>query len=257
MRYDRRFPVGGSLASSFFPTGVKWLLIINIALFVVYFLVVNTGISSLAYVFSGPLGLALRPAAVLQFLALWQVVTYMFLHDPTGFSHILFNMFSLWMFGADLERAWGTRRFLKFYFVCGVGAGLCVIAGSILFGGMHAPTIGASGAIYGLLMAFGILYPDRVILFSFLFPIKAKYFVLIIGAITFLSTLGSTGSGVSHIAHLGGLIFGYFYLKGLRTGRRFQLGFAIQDRYRQWKIDRAKKKFQVYMRKNDPDRWVH
>src|SRR5207244_9281421 len=112
-----------------------------------------------------------------------QLFTYMFLHDPGGFGHILFNMLALWMFGADLERHWGTRKFLKFYFLCGIGAGLCVVVGNYLFGNPLTRTIGASGAIYGLLMAFGVLWPDRTVLFSFLFPIKAKYFVMIIGGI--------------------------------------------------------------------------
>ena len=103
----------------------------------------------------------LVPQAVVEVFAVWQLVTYMFLHDPRGFGHILFNMLTLWMFGKDLEATWGTRRFLKFYFVCGVGAGICVVIGNSLFGTMATRTIGASGAIFGLLLAFGMLFPDR------------------------------------------------------------------------------------------------
>jgi rhomboid family protein len=246
MRYTSRGI--GFISSEFFPLGVKWLLISNTALFLLYFLAVRTGFGALFY----PFGLI--PGSVLGSFAIWQLVTYLFLHDPYGFSHILFNMLTLWMFGADLERAWGRRAFLKYYFLCGVGAGICVVIANALFGSMNTRTIGASGAIYGLLLAFGMLFPDRIVLFSFLFPIKAKYFVMIIGAIAFLSSIGASGSGVSHVAHLGGMIFGYAYLKGL--GHKFTLGGFARRRVQQWRVDRAKKKFQVYLRKHDRDRFV-
>lgn len=245
MRYTRG---SGLLTSDFFPVGVKWLLISNVALFLLYFFAVQFHFSAIFY----PFGLI--PGQVLGGFAIWQLFTYMFLHDPYGFSHILFNMLTLWMFGADLERTWGRKEFLKYYFLCGVGAGICVVIGNALFGTMNTRTIGASGAIYGLLLAFGVLYPDRVVLFSFLFPIKAKYFVMIIGAIAFLSSIGASGSGVSHVAHLGGMIFGYGYLRGL--GRKVELGSSLRRRYHQWRVERAKKKFQVYMRKHDRDRFV-
>jgi len=235
-------------ASSFLPPGVKWLLIANVAVFVVeYFAVALTGRDPLRW-------LGLVPWEVLSRGHLWQLASYMFLHG--GFWHILINLLTLWMFGLDLERDWGTRRFLEYYFLCGVGAGVCVIVASLLFGGMGSRTIGASGAIYGLLLAFGLLYPDRVILFSFLFPIKAKYFVLIIGAIAFMSSF-SGGSGVSHIAHLGGMIFGYLYLKTRLP--RLDLLAGLKRHYREWKLERARRRFQIYLRKHDPkrDRWVH
>jgi membrane associated rhomboid family serine protease len=115
-------------------------------------------------------------------------------------------------------------------------------------------TIGSSGAIYGLLMAFGVLYPDRIILMSFLFPIKAKYFVMIIGAIAFLNSVGSAGSGVSNVAHLGGMLFGYMYLRGRFL--RLDAGKLLR-RYQEWKLQRAKRKFQVYMRKHGRGPWVN
>ncbi|MDQ6676646.1 MAG: rhomboid family intramembrane serine protease [Acidobacteriota bacterium] len=248
MRYDTRpRPKGFSFARSL-PAGVKWLLIVNIALFILYYFGARSNASQYFLLF------ALVPNAVIHHLAIWQLFTYMFLHDPGGFGHILFNMLTLWMFGTDLERQWGTKRFLSFYFVCGVGAGICVVLINLLFGSMDARVIGASGAIYGLLMAFGLLYPDRTLLFSFLFPIKAKYFVMILGAIAFLSSFNVNG-GLSNVAHLGGMLFGYAYLK-----MQFQapnLDF-IGKSYRDWKLQRAKKKFQVYMRKHDSDRgnWV-
>jgi membrane associated rhomboid family serine protease len=249
MPYVSRRGISPALYFGPLPKGVKWLLIINISLFIVQFLAGLVGISD---IFDG---LALWPRAVLTFPALWQLVTYMFLHG--GISHILFNMFALWMFGTDLERDWGTTHFLRYYFLCGIGAGVCVVLASRVFGGMDIPTIGSSGAIFGLLLAFGVLYPERIILFSFLFPIQAKYFVMIIGAITFLSSLAGSRSGVSHVAHLGGMIFGYIYLtKGCM---RFSLRESLQRAYHSWRIGRARKKFQVYIRKHNSkgNPWVN
>jgi membrane associated rhomboid family serine protease len=235
----------------FFPVGVKWLLITNISIFVVNFLAQRFAFGVYFY----PFGLV--PAMVVHLLAVWQLVTYMFLHDPNGFGHILFNMLTLWMFGADLERTWGTRRFLQYYFLCGIGAGICVVLANLLFGNMASRTIGASGAIYGLLLAFGILYPDREVLLSFLFPIKAKYFVLILGAIAFLSSISASDNGVSHVAHLGGMVFGYVYLKS-RLRLRFDPFASLRQFYQAWKLERARRKFQVYIRKQGSgrDRWV-
>jgi membrane associated rhomboid family serine protease len=240
--------------SSYFPSAVKWLLIVNTAIFVIYFLAARFGFEGLFY----PLGLI--PRHIFEYFAVWQLGTYLFLHDPNGFGHILFNMLYLWFFGADLERTWGTRRFLKFYFICGIGAGVCVVLANLMFGGMNTRTIGASGAIYGVLLAFGMLFPDRQVFFFFI-PIAAKYLVMILGAIAFLSTLGGPGGGVSHIAHLGGMIFGYLFLKSERTRKRGSPGvFESATRwYREYKLQRAKKKFEVYLRKRDSerDRWVN
>ncbi len=251
MGFRERYTEPGNYRFGGFPVAVKWLLISNIALFIIYFLAVRAGWGELFFYFG------LIPGAVLQLWGLPQLVTYMFLHDPLGFTHVLFNMLTLWMFGADLERSWGTRRFVQYYFICGIGAGLCAVVGNLLLGDLNSRTIGASGAIYGLLLAFGVLFPDRTVLFSFLFPIQAKYFVMIIGTITFLSTIGSSGSGVSHIAHLGGMVFGYFYLKS-RLPRVDLLG-SLRHQYREWRIGRARRRFQVYLRKKDSgrDRWVN
>src|SRR5262249_44949889 len=136
--------------------------------------------------------LALRPAMVVRNLWVWQLATYMFLH--AGLLHILFNMLALWMFGTELERIWGTRYFLKFYFVCGIGAALLTVAFSLLPFGFadivyRAATVGASGAIYGLLLAYALYFPDRPILLYFLFPVPAKIFVMIMGAIAFYLSL--------------------------------------------------------------------
>jgi membrane associated rhomboid family serine protease len=247
-----------SYIGSFFPRGVKWLLITNIALFVIYYFATVFGRGS----WFDPL--VLVPSDVLFRLNVWQLVTYMFLHDPHGFLHILFNMLTLWMFGNDLESDWGTRFFLKYYFLCGIGAGICVIVANAFFGSLMTATIGSSGAIYGLLLAFGMMYPDRTVMFSFLFPIKAKYFVMIMGAITFMSTMGAAGSGVSHVAHLGGMLFGYVLLRRYRARRpslrgRTTLVGSLRNRYQDFKRQRARRKFEVYMRKRQSDRdpFVH
>jgi membrane associated rhomboid family serine protease len=244
---------GGRFYPGHFPPGVKWLLISNTAVWLVFFLSARSAFGLLFQ------PLKLVPYEVVHSFAVWQLFTYMFLHDPFGFGHILFNMLTLWMFGADLERTWGTRQFLRFYFLCGIGAGLCVVAANAAVGTMERATIGASGAIYGLLLAFGLLFPDTVVLFSFLFPMKAKYFVMILGAIAFLSSLSSGNSNVSNVAHLGGMIFGYIYLKS-RAGRvSVNLTGGLAERYREWKMARAKKKFQVYLNRHrhDHDRWVN
>ena len=234
------------------PRGVKWLLISNCAVFLLYFFAVRTNHADLFH------DLSLWPRAVLTLPAVWQLFTYMFLHDPWGITHILFNMLMLWMFGADLERDWGTKRFLQYYFLCGVGAGLCVVAANALFGSLDARTIGSSGAIYGLLLAYGVCYADRIVLLFFLFPMKAKHMVMIFGAIAFLGSFGPSGGGVSYVAHLGGMIFGFVYLKRNRLG--FDLLAPLARGYNSWRLQRAKSKFEVYRRKHDSfknDRWIH
>jgi membrane associated rhomboid family serine protease len=168
----------------------------------------------------------------------------MFLHG--GITHLLFNMLALWMFGSTLEQDWGTRRFLKYYFFCGIAAGVCVLAANAAIGDWGTRTVGASGAIFGLLLAFGVMYPNQTVLMNFLFPIKAKYMVAIYAAIELLLTFGPN-TGVSTIAHLGGMLFGYVYLKS----RWPRFGFAdARSAYSQWRLQRAKRKFQVYMRKH-------
>ncbi len=140
----------------------------------------------------------------------WQIVTYGFLHG--GFTHILFNMFALWMFGAAIENAWGSRRFGIYYFVCLVGAGLVQLAVTTFQAqatGFPVPTIGASGAVFGILLAFGMMYPETPIYLYFFFPIKAKYFVILYGILELWSGFANTNSGVAHFAHLAGMAFGF------------------------------------------------
>jgi len=180
-------------------------------------LISNTLIFLLSYFYSSVINqlFGLVPLAVWSQFAIWQPVTYMFLHG--SFFHILFNMFVLWMFGSDLERTWGSRQFLQYYLICGIGAGLF----NVLFQ-PHSmvPIIGASGAIYGLLVAFALMYPNRLVYLYFLFPVKVKYMVIVLVAIEFFSSmLGSPQSGVAHLAHLGGAVIGFIYIKGILQGR--------------------------------------
>jgi membrane associated rhomboid family serine protease len=184
------------------------------------------------------LNLGLVPQAVWDG-HLWQLVTYMFLHG--GLFHLAFNMLALWMFGSELEYLWGSRRFLIYYFFTGVGAG---ITSAVFDPNSTVPIVGASGAIFGLLLAFGMYFPNRPILIWFLFPVPAKYFVIIFGAFEFFASLprrgGLMSDGVAHLAHLGGLVFGFLYLKDIpmrwfrRSRRRRRSGrdsrvFDIRD----------------------------
>ncbi len=231
MRWDRggtrTFVLGGSATPA-----VRALLIANVAMFLF-----QTIARALVQVRIDRL-FGLVPYEVVHHLFLWQLVTYMFLHG--GFLHIGFNLLALWMFGTELEALWGTRKFLRFYFVTGIGA---AIATTLVTPNSYVITIGASGAIYGLLAAYGLLFPDRVILLYFVLPIRAKYLVLILGLITFWSSVAATGGGIAHVAHLGGLVFGWLYLRGPRWPR---FGVPFRGAYQKWKRERLRKKFRVY-----------
>ena len=205
--------------------------------------------------------LALSPELVLTKFFIWQPFTYLFLHGDV--FHLLFNMLVLWMFGVQLERLWGTRFFLRYFFVAGVGAAFITLIVSLLpFSFSSAtyflPTIGASGAVYGLLLAFALNFPEAPILLFLLFPVPAKYFVMILGAIAFVSA--PRGGGVAHVTHLGGLLAGYLFLKRLRGSSVRHLGFGrigviadIKYRYLKWRMGRLRKRFDVYSGGNDRD----
>ena len=190
----------------------------------------------------------LVPYEVVHHLFLWQMGTYLFLHG--GFFHILFNMLALWMFGNDLEGLWGTQRFVRFYFITGVGAALCSI---LVTPNSTIPIIGASGAIYGLLLAYAIYFPERPILLI-VFWVPARLCVTILGAIAVFASLSEAG-GVANATHLGGLLVGYLYLKGAGSDPISEMKY----RYLKWKINRLRKKFDVYSggRADDWDRRVH
>jgi membrane associated rhomboid family serine protease len=187
----------------------------------------------------------LSPLAVTQNYYIWQLVTYIFLHG--GFFHILFNMFGLYMFGSELEATWGTREFTKYFFLCGIGGAITSV---IVSPSSAIPIVGASGAIFGLLLAYGVLFPNRPIYLYMIIPIPAKWFVMIFGAITLLSAVSVSNSGVAYVTHLGGMIFGLIYLKG---GRLIP---DLRYRYDRWHRNRLRRKFEVYYnerRRNDDD----
>lgn len=180
------------------PPAVRALLLLNTAVFVLQqffgaWIIANFG---------------LTPYAFWSNLKLWQIGTYLFVHG--NFFHLLFNLFSLWMFGKELEYTWGTKEFLKFYFLCGLGAGLVNV---LVHPFSTFPTIGASGAIYGILIAFAMVFPEIVVYLYGIIPMKSKNFVLMVAAIEFFSGIQYSSSPIAHFAHLGGMLFGYLYLK--------------------------------------------
>jgi membrane associated rhomboid family serine protease len=210
---------------------VKFLLIANTAVFILE--------NFLSYRFLLLFGLV--PKLIWDDLYLWQLFTYQFLHG--GLFHLLFNMLALWMFGCTLERRWGSEFFLKYYFVSAIGGG---ILNTLLMPGQVAPSIGASGGIYGVLLAFGLIYPNQII-YLIVFPMKMKHYVWIIGAISLYSSMSSGGSGIAHLAHLGGMLFGYLYLRGGNPWNRFKL-YLDQRR-----LARLKRRFQVVSGRKDDD----
>ena len=181
--------------------GVRNLIIINVAVFVLQQLAQHLGESRLETIFG------LSPEAIFTQLSVWQLATYMFLHSTDWLTHLLLNMLMLWMFGTEVERVWGTRAFVRYYLTCGIGAGLITC---VTF--PHSVTIGASGAVFGVMLAYAMLFPNRQILFWFIFPMRAISFVLLCAGIE-LYSLVQLQDGVAHIAHLGGMLVGWLYLK--------------------------------------------
>ncbi len=207
--YRPRYGFGGMLTPM-----VKYLIIANVIVFLLTY--ISGAGRALAYAFG------LVPWAVLHRLAIWQFVTYLFLHG--GLGHLFFNMFALWMFGSEIERYWGSREFLKYYFITGVGAGVLTWITSI---NSTIPTIGASGAIFGILVAYAMMFPNRPIYLYFMIPIKAKHLVVLFAVIELAASWSHTPDGIGHFAHLGGMLFGYLYLKRERFS--YLLGDVLRD----------------------------
>jgi membrane associated rhomboid family serine protease len=240
-----RYAPSSSMSYSFGPGpitfAVKWIIILNVGAFLV-----STFMPELIVYFG------LTPKLVVTRGWIWQLATYMFLH--AGALHLLFNMLGIWMFGVELERRWGTQFFIRYYAVSGIGGGLTFLLISLLPFAAVAPTyvtpaVGASGALFGLLLAFAIYYPERPILLLLVW-VPAKIFVMIYGGLALLNTF-QPSRGVADAAHLGGMIFGYLYLKG---GSGLQA--EIKYRYLKWKMNRLRRKFDVYSggRSNPNDR---
>jgi membrane associated rhomboid family serine protease len=209
-----------------FTRAVKIILIANAAIWLVTVLLSKVANGNFLFI-----NLALTPRAVFSDLHIWQPFTYMWLHDIRGFSHILFNCLFLWMFGGSLEESWGTRKFVTFYLICGIGSGLVVLMTGLILN-PDTMVVGASGAIYGLIAAWAISNPDRLIYLFGIFPIKAKHFALLPIGYAVLDLLVE-GSIVSHSAHLGGLAIGAIYVS-LHPGK-------LKDRLLYWYYKRKLK----------------
>ena len=212
MRYQFQSEQGNlSFKPQYFTEAIRILISINVLLFLFRYISIER--FDLAQIF----GLSSNDVWPM----IWQPLTYMFIHGD--FFHVFMNMFVLWMFGSEMESIWGSRGFLKYYFITGIGSGLIWLLLNI--SNPFSVLIGASGAIYGVLLAYGLMFPNRKVLIYFLFPIKVKYFVLLLGVIAFISSIGDTGSNISHLTHLSGMLIGFIYLKSPKNMSKVLLLF--------------------------------
>ncbi len=212
------------------PAAVKGLLVANVAIYVLQVLAGNNLISAFALV----------PSLVAK-LELWRLFSYQFLHG--GVWHLAFNCLWLWMFGSELEERWGANFFLKYYFVCGIGGGLLF---TLARWGTSIPTIGASGAIFGVLMAYGMWFPNREVLLFFTFPVRVRHLVVFLIILQFIQTIEASGSGIAHAAHLGGMVIGYAYLRwwgvsGLGVSALPSVN-DLRRRYLRWRLKRLQRR---------------
>jgi len=215
-----------SYKPALFTDAIKILVSVNFGIFLLQTVAKTEGL------FFPLFGLV--PKMVWSEFMIWQPFTYLFFHG--GIWHVLINMFVLWMFGSELERIWGKGHFLKFYFVTGVGAGLV----TMIFGlNSMTPIVGASGAVYGVLLAYGLTYPNRTVYLYGIIPIKSLWFVIGIGVIAFMSSFDNV-SQISHLTHLSGMMIGYLMLK--RPVRFNDLWFTIRKRTLEYKIKHEEKK---------------
>jgi membrane associated rhomboid family serine protease len=207
----RRFEHGPLDFQAMSPV-IKGLIIANIAAFVLMNLV---GERQFAAFFG------LVPYRVVHHFFFWQPLTYLFLHG--GFLHLLFNVFALWMFGMPVEGQWGPREFLKFFFVCGIGSGLLNV---LVDPHSASPIIGASGAVYGLLVAFAMLFPDAVIYLYFFIPMRAKHMAMLFVFLEFMAATSSSGSKIARFVHLGGAVIAYVYIRYWNSARIYGRAFV-------------------------------
>ncbi|HZR29549.1 MAG TPA: rhomboid family intramembrane serine protease [Terriglobales bacterium] len=266
---------GMTLSFPPFTRVVLWLMGINTCVYL-FLEILSLSRTTLPFARYFALGSLLIPQQVLHG-EVWRIVTYCFLHQ--GFLYLFFSMLQLWMFGAQLEQTWGWKRFAKFYFICVIGAALAAMALSYLkLLGLSptSPIAGSAGGVFGVLMAFGILFADtEIFMFPFPVTIKAKYMVGILVVITVILAMNEAG-GIGNVAQLGGLLTGFLYIKlgdrgsrkryapGVYPGRGLSdrifeptpvkkpsLFARWRDSYYRWKRRRAARKFEVYMRKHD------
>ncbi len=236
-----------------FTRAVTWLIGINTGVFLLMALLSRTAVSVYIRYYC-----SLVPSDVVQHGYIWQIVTYSFLHD--GIGHWFWNMVGLWMFGSAFENAWGTRRFFELYFIGVVGAAITTIAFSFahVLGNPEQATVGASGGIFAILIAFGVLFAEsEIMMIPFPVMIKAKYFVGILIVVTLAFAI-SGGGHVAYVAHLGGLLFGWLYVRRGPKPALVNVGlseryYGMRNNYYRWKRRRAARKFEVYMRQHDRD----
>ena len=213
--------------------GVKALLIANVAIFVVQALTRDyaDGVGPITRMFG------FIPSDAFFHGQVWRFVTYMFLHG--GITHILFNMLGLWMFGTQIESHWGRGPFLLYYLVCGLGGAFTYGLFKIFGAEAAVPMVGASGAVYGILLAYGMMFPEAVILIALILPMKAKYAVVLFGLIELLSSISGTSLGVAHVAHLGGMGAGFIFLR--LTIPSLRAGTGLGNPWRRWRGKRRLK----------------
>lgn len=226
MRYQfqSNFSRRGYLGPRLFTDAIKLLVSINLGIFLLQTI---SGQERVLFQLFG-----LVPRHTWTHFMIWQPVTYLFFHGHIW--HVLINMFVLWMFGSELEMVWGKKEFLKYYFLTGVGSGIVT---TLFHLDSTVPVVGASGAVYGILLAFALLFPNRYVFLYFLIPIKVKYLVIVLGAIAFFSSFNPGYSQVSHLTHLSGMVIGFFYL---RSEFRLSMAKRFIDRQRHGLRGRAK-----------------
>ena len=229
MKYRLQFNPGEvAYKPQLFTDAIKILVSVNFGIYILQ------SVSGKEDVFFRLFGLV--PSTFISDLMLWQPFTYLFFHAPfyssVGISHILLNMLGLWVFGRELEEAWGKTKFLRYYFTTGIGSGLITYFFQI---SSDNPVIGASGAVYGILLAYGISYPNRMLYIWGLIPVRSMWLVIIMGSIAFFGLLGNA-DGISHVTHISGMLIGYVLLK--KKWRWRDIWFAIRKKTIEFQVQR-------------------
>jgi membrane associated rhomboid family serine protease len=226
LRYQFQSEQGNlSFKPKIFTDAIKILIIINVGLFLLRFVAKSQ--IDLAGIFG------LSPNTVWPMI--WQPITYMFIHGDL--FHVLINMFVLWMFGSEMESIWGRAQFLRYYFLTGVGSGLVWLLFNT--GQSYSVLIGASGAIYGILIAYGMMFPNRTVYLYFMIPIKVKWFVVFLGAVAFLSSFNNN-TNISHLTHLSGMVIGFVYLRYYWHWKDFR--FSVHKQIEEFRSSISSKK---------------
>ena len=233
MKYRLQFNPGEvAYKPQLFTDAIKILVSVNFGIYILQ------SVSGKEDVFFRLFGLV--PSTFISDLMLWQPFTYLFFHAPfyssVGISHILLNMLGLWVFGRELEQAWGKTKFLRYYFITGIGSGLITY-----FFQMNSdnPVIGASGAVYGILLAYGVSYPNRMLYIWGLIPVRSLWLVIIMGSIAFFGLLGNA-DGISHVTHISGMLIGYVLLK--KNWKWRDIWFAIRKKTIEFQVQRYEEK---------------